>query len=57
MSKKFLNISNVEQLIEEVKEHPIIYSKIGAVTGIVNNDEKNQAWNKIGKKLNDDPSK
>lgn len=55
MSKSFLN--SIEQLIETVKEYPILYNKIGSVPGSVNNEEKNQVWNIIAKKINEDPNK
>ncbi|XP_070496094.1 uncharacterized protein [Chironomus tepperi] len=56
MNKK-LN-SEIEQFIDIVKEYPIIYSKPGALSGSVNNNEKNQVWAEIAKRLNeDDPGK
>lgn len=48
MNKK-LN-SDIEQFIDIVKEYPIIYSKPGAISGSVNNNEKNQVWGEIAKR-------
>ena len=48
MAKK-LN-SDVEQFIDIVKEYPIVYSKLGAVSGSINNNEKNLVWTEIAKR-------
>jgi hypothetical protein len=55
MSKKAIN--SIELLIDTVREYPILYSKLGAVSGSVNNDEKNQAYIDIAKKLHEEPNK
>lgn len=48
MSKK-LN-TEVEQLIDIVREYPVVYSKLGVISGTVNNNEKNLAWAKIAER-------
>lgn len=48
MTKK-LN-SDIDQFIDIVQEYPIVYSKLGAVSGSVNNNEKNLVWAEIAKR-------
>jgi hypothetical protein len=54
MTKK-MNAS-VEDLIDAVREHPVIYDRINSVPGAINNEEKSIAWRKIALILKEDES-
>lgn len=53
MSKN--SIESVEKLIDIVKEYPVIYNKISVPSATT--EDKNKAWEKIAKELNEDSTK
>lgn len=47
-------LSSVDDLIDVVREYPVIYDRINSAPGSNANDEKAQAWIEISEKLNED---